>query len=222
MMKSQANERKISLRKGLSVLMVEGLDAYYFCMHACGAYGLEFVQVIDFGGITELDAGISILKKLPHYEEIPALGILRDAEKDARGAIRSVKSALKRNGLPVPERPYEIAEGNFSVGFGLFPGTRENDLYEAGTLEDLCMASVENDKNWKCVDNYLECLQKREALIHLHKARLHAYLAGKNNMVGMKLGEAAKAGAWNWESIVMRDFRTFLEKLNNVCVSRVW
>lgn len=96
----------------------------------------------------------------------------------------------------------------------MFPGTQKNDLYDAGTLEDLCMTSVEKDENWKCVDDYLECLQKREVLTHLHKARLHAYLAGKNGMAGMKLGEAAKAGAWDWKSVAMRDFRTFLEKLN--------
>lgn len=214
MMKSQRNERKLVLRRGLSILMVEGIDAYYFCIHACEAYGLEFVQVIDFGGITELYTEIEVLKKLPHYEEIPALGILRDAEKDARGAVHSVKSALKRNDLLVPKKPYEIAVGNPSVGFGLFPGTREHDLYDTGTLEDLCMASVKKDKNWKCVDDYLACLQKGETLTHLHKARLHAYLAGKNGMAGMKIGEAAKAGAWDWESVVMQDFRTFLEELN--------
>jgi len=93
--------------------MVEGLDAYYFCIHACGAYGLEFVQVINFGGITELYDEIGVLKKLPGYEEIPAVGILRDAETDVAGAVASVKSALERNGFLVPEKPYEIVKGEF-------------------------------------------------------------------------------------------------------------
>ena len=39
----------------------------------------------------------------------------------------------------------------------------------------------------------------RNEFTRLHKTKLHSYLAGKNDFVGLKIGEASKAGAWDWD-----------------------
>jgi hypothetical protein len=206
---------KFKIMKGLSLLLVEGADAGYFCMYACKAYKLENIQVVDFGGNEDLNQNLSILKLLPGYENVPALGILRDAEKDAMAAIRSVQSSLQKNDLPIPVCPYEFCQEDVGIVFGIFPGSDRGGVYENGTLEDLCIGSVEADENWECVDTYIKCVQRKETLKHIHKARLYTYLAGKEGYAGCKLGEAAKKGVWDWGSVKFNKFRTMLEVLNN-------
>ena len=53
-----------------------------------------------------------------------------------------------------------------------------------------------------------------EQLTHMHKSKLHAYLAIKNKYVDMKIGEAAKAGAWDWNSIYMSKYKDLMKYLN--------
>ena len=48
----------------------------------------------------------------------------------------------------------------------------------------------------------------------MHKSKLHAYLAIKNKYVDMKIGEAAKAGAWDWNSIYMSKYKDLMKYLN--------
>lgn len=59
-----------------------------------------------------------------------------------------------------------------------------------------------------------DCLKSKGiAIKELHKTRLHAYLSGKPDLAGLKVGEAAKAGAWNWNHSNMNPFRTIVKAM---------
>lgn len=61
MKKNMKNPEKILPKMGL--LLVEGADEKYFFIRACDAYGENNIQVMDFGGITDLPNFLGILKK---------------------------------------------------------------------------------------------------------------------------------------------------------------
>jgi hypothetical protein len=61
------------------------------------------------------------------------------------------------------------------------------------------------------VESGNQCLQSNgNEIKRPHKTKLHTYLSGKNDFVGLKIGEAAKAGAWNWEHLKLKPFRDII------------
>lgn len=188
------------LKPGMAQLLAEGKDAMLFCIYACTAYGFENIQVQDFGGINDLDYFLDMIKVLPNYEKVPAILIVRDAETNPEGAIQSIQNSLMKNDFNVPSEPYLYIPGKPSIEFAILPGNVNSDgKYSSGALEDLCMLTVKEEPLLKKVDEFLETIQREVKLTHLHKSRLHTYLAVNDKFVGMKLGEAARAGAWDWK-----------------------
>jgi hypothetical protein len=204
------------IEKG-KVILVEGADAYFFFMWAYQAFDVRDIQVIDFGGINDLGQYLKTFKELPGYEKASTILIGRDAEINPGGAVESIKTALKKNGFVVPERPFTFAEGKPCVAYMLFPGFEsgsEGSSLLPGTLEDLCLSTTEGDLVHECVDLYVNCLKSKGITItKLHKTRLHAYLSGKQDFAGLKVGEAAKAGAWNWNHTNLNPFRTIIKAM---------
>lgn len=197
------------------LLLAEGRDAYYFCIWAKREYGLTGLQVMDFGGISQLARRLQAVQLVTGYDGVKSLGVIRDAEDDAAAAFASVCGALARANLATPREPYEIAAGSPRTGVFLFPGPPPDEGGpHCGTLEDLCLATVEDQPVLRCIDSFMECLRQAEAdLRRPHKARVHSYLAGNNSFVGLRLGEAARAGAWNWQHPRMQPFEQFLRTL---------
>jgi hypothetical protein len=204
-------KKKIEKEK---LFLVEGADAYYFFIWACQVVGANDIQVMDFGGVSDLGLFLKTLKEAPEYDEkVSAILIARDAETNPNGAIESIKTALRRNGFAVPEKPFsfEQVKGSPHVAYMVLPGfhsDRENGELLKGALEDLCLSMSKNDSVNACVDVYINCLESKAITItHPHKTRVHAYLAGKGELAGLKLGEAAKAGAWDWDQTSFGPFR---------------
>lgn len=207
------NEHKTRPIREPNLLLTEGRDACFFCEHALKAYGLNGFQVFNFGGNSELAKGIETVRVTPGFEQTAkTIVIIRDAENSASAAVASVQGALKKVGFSVPNKPFEIADGNPRTAFILFPGLNElGKLIPEGRLEDLCLATVENQPMLDCVDKFLSCCEGVDAdMRRQHKMRLHAYLAGHDKFVGMKIGEAAQAGAWDWNHSIMKPFRELL------------
>jgi len=197
------------------LLLAEGADACYFCIWAKQAYGVTGLQVMDFGGIGELARRLQTVQLVTGYDVVESLGVIRDAEEDAAAAFASVRGAFDKAGLTAPSQPYEVAAGSPRTGVFLFPGPAPDEGGpRCGTLEDLCMATVENQPVRHCIDSFMDCLRQAGGdLRRPHKARVHSYLAGNNSFVGLKLGEAAKAGAWDWRHRQMEPFERFLRTL---------
>ena len=197
------------------LLLVEGADAYYFFIWACQAFGVNDVQVMDFGGVKDLTSYLKTLSMLPGYEDVTTLVIARDAENDPLSAIDSVKNSLKKASLAVPRHPFRFAGQAPKVAFMILPGFETNDTGKQapipGTLEDLCWHIVKDSSIFECVELYVQCLQNKGSQItRLHKTKLHSYLSGKNNFVGLKIGEASKAGAWDWTHDRLQIFKAII------------
>lgn len=174
------------------LILAEGKDAYHFFCHACNFYReTQDVQVMHFGGNDDLPNFLLDLTNMDKYDEVNTIIIARDAETDAKAATDSIKHSMKQATIPVPEKPFEyIRNATLKTAFMIFPGPQQKD----GTLEDLCLLTVENDPLLECVDGYLECAKtKGEQFPRIHKNRLHCFLAGKDDSVGLPIGLAFKA-----------------------------
>jgi hypothetical protein len=202
---------RIEIKK-TKLLLAEGRDAKYFFIWACEAYRITGIQVLDFGGVDSLHGYLQNLPKLPGYEIVETIVIVRDAENAPNDAIRSIKGSLKNAGLPVPPKAFTFTKRLPRVAYMLFPGfvSSEEDTLLSGNLETLCMSMVKGDSVLQCADQYMQCLQSiKQQVEHPHKTRLYTYLAGKN-FAGLKIGEAAKAGAWNWECSQIEPYKRII------------
>ncbi len=199
----------LTLKKN-KLLLVEGKDAWNFFIWALNAYKIENIQVEDFGGITQLSKYLTMLALIDGYKDIETILIARDAETDANRAVDSIKKSLDRVGLAIPGKPFEFAGEKPGVCYMLFPGHSADGTLENGTLEDLCIKTI-NDIVMEETDSYLARVEANHYPIKKwHKSKLYAYLAAKNEYVGAKLGEAAKYGAWDWNSKVMDIYKDIL------------
>jgi len=195
------------------LLLVEGADALHFFIKALEVFGVDDVQVIDFGGISDLTNYLKALSLYPNFDSVTCLVIARDAETNSDSAISNVKNSLKQSSLSIPEKPFEFTENNPRIAFMIFPGF-DGVAFQSGTLEDLCLDIVKDCSTLDCVDAYIQCLQSNgHEIKRPHKTKLHSYLAGKNNFVGMKIGEAAKAGAWDWDHIKLIQFKDVISAM---------
>lgn len=203
--------------KAKKVILTEGTDVYYFSIWAYQAFNVTGIQVLDFGGIKDLKKYLKTLTVLPGYENIETILIARDAETDSIAAVNSITTALREADLPVPEKPCEFVGSTPKVAYMVFPGFMElpdgNRILSTGTLEDLCLEIVKDDPIFECIEQYVQCLLTKGQVVRPHKTKLHTYLAGKNDFVGLKIGEAARAGAWDWNHTKLAPFRQLILKM---------
>jgi hypothetical protein len=191
-------------------LVVEGRDAEGFFRALLRELGLSGIQVQNFGGIGELADFLKALRNTPDFGRIVAsLGIVRDAETDPRAAFQSVCSALHNAGLSAPGQPMMPAGGRPQVNVLILPNAATS-----GMLESVCLASVADDPTIRCVEEYLECVRRETGALpaNLPKARLHAFLATRSRP-GLRLGEAAEAHYWPWDSQAFDQVKQFLCQL---------
>lgn len=122
---------------------------------------------------------------------------------------------MKSINLPAPNQAFEqIRTNSLSIEFGIFPGQKNGSVWENGTLEDLCLKTISNITLLPLVK---DCVNKADALqqiSHKHKALLHTWLSVNEPYIGMKIGEAAQAGAWNWQSQAMMPFKNLMQRLD--------
>lgn len=206
------NVKKPIRIKSKNLILCEGVDALYFLVSFLESTEYrkwleeeDGIQIIDFGGNSDLGRTLSILKIADNFDKVKSVLIVRDAETNYSDAISEIKKALNDNNFVVPNGVCEKATNDkgISIGFLLFP-TCSKELSN-GTLEDLCLNIIteENkDKAKNIVNDYLNNMKKEgyTELKHLHKNVLHSYLQAKDKFVTMKLGEAARAGAFDFKS----------------------
>lgn len=207
-----APSQKIEIIKK-KLLLVEGADAMYFFIQALQVFRVNDVQVMDFGGISDLTKYLKMLSNLPNYDFVTYIVIVRDAEIDPLSAVSNIKNSFKQASLPIPGNPFEFTGDTIKTAFMIFPGLEDQNL-RSGTLEDLCLEIAKDGSTFDCVDAYLQCLQSSgQEIKRLHKTKLHSYLSGKNDFVGLKIGEAAKAGAWDWEHSRFKQFKDLIKTM---------
>jgi len=195
-----------------NLIFCEGLDTMrymmYFLEHLIeGNEQFDTFQAIDVGGNEKFPEFIKMLPDIPKFSMAKSITIARDSEENSKSASQSVQACLKNGGFSVPDAPGKVAypvgnEHKVKVGYFLFPKNDPEDT--SGRLEDLCLntlASPDKDKILAIADYAIESVEKQTGkLKRPHKNRLHTYLSLTDKFIGMKLGEAASAKAFDFSS----------------------
>lgn len=138
------------------VLAVEGVEETRFFSALALHLGLTRVYPHDMKGKAKWGQKLTVLKQDEGFENVRALGLVRDADDSPEDARRSVRDALRAAGLPSPDRPLTAAtsdDGRLTVAFMILP-----DGNSSGALENLCLRAVRGDPATACVELYFECI----------------------------------------------------------------
>ena len=199
------------------LLLVEGRDEYNLVTELTKHRLPESaggVQVVEVGGRTRFDARIrAILRDAARRRvTLRAMGVVRDADTNARAAWDSVHGALTRVGLQAPRRHGDFSDGYPGVGIFIVP-----DGLAQGALETLCVQSLAETPGRDCVERFLACLQAEGALESRNrdKSFAHAWLASRRDPVA-RVGEGAQQGAWNFDHRAFAPLVQFIERLASV------
>ena len=215
------------------VLAVEGNDERAFLIKLLAKLGLEDrVYIRVFGRRSKLPKSLRMLVESPGFwENARSLGIVMDAEeapelsyKSVCGALQSAKLSASREELvPVPGPP--------EVDILILPGDDR-----PGSIETVCLDSVEETHIISCVNGFSECVEKewtqemarqhgqdedsekrKPTAAKLHKMRAHAFLSTIYEKPEIRLGEAAGKGCgWNLDHHAFDKLRDFLTNLCSV------
>jgi len=195
------------------ILLVEGADEVYFLIHFLKAVSLgDTIQILPYGEIKRFKDFLESLKKLPGFSGVESIGIMRDADENPSSAFQSVTDALEKAGFDKPNEPLKTVGNSPKITIMIIPNIKIR-----GALESLLLETVDDDSTMICVNDYIKCLIENKVLSKentskIAKAKLYSYLAAKRK-AGLKIGEAAKAEYWNFDSPVFEQLKNFLRML---------
>ena len=114
------------------LLLAEGRVAELFLVWAVRHFRPERdFQVMDFGGIKELTNFLKLLANDESYDDVETIVIARDAETDAKAAIKSIKNSMRVAEIPVPEKPFEYTQDfPMKTAFMIFPSGLNCGIYK--------------------------------------------------------------------------------------------
>lgn len=198
------------------LLLCEGVDEKNFLIWYLNNYlskqsrVFDNIQICDFGGNEELPKKLTLLPAVAGFENIKAIGIIRDAEGDATGAEESIRNCLTTIDI--------------STSYYLLPGKNVNGQWQNGTLEDLSVKILKksfganelaSEGILNLADEFLSEVERARGcpFARKHKNLLHTVFSSTDKLVTAKIGEAARMGAFDWESDYLNDLRQFLFEL---------
>lgn len=205
------------------LIICEGRDAQEFLINYLNSEALDSspyfskdIQVIDFGGNDDLTKFLELLRNMANFDDVKSLLIIRDAETDFQSAIQSIQKSLKSNELSVPESTFMWKDGAPKIGFLLFPTCNAEPTN--GTLEDLCLSILSSAKAPELkqeIAHFMDTLKEKHQFnfARSFKTQLHTYFSIHDNYVSLKIGEAAKAGAFDWNHKKLAPLKEFLSKI---------
>ena len=193
-------------------LLVEGNDSRNFFEAFAKHLGLsDTLQIQNFGGVTDFREFLKAFVKMPDFGSVRSIGIARDAEKDEKAALQSVRSSLRNAELPMPTEVGVQSADSPTVRVLILPGGGKPGMLE--TL--LCRTFVNQGMN-RCIDEFFACANALPgvsiSICRADKARAHAYLTTTQHP-HHSVGVAAKAGVWDLDHEAFADVRAFLASL---------
>lgn len=191
-------------------LLVEGNDDRNFFEALSNDMGIgRNVQFQNFEGRDRLSKFLAGFILEPKFRNVKRIGIIRDADENARGAFNSVCSSLKNTNLPVPAECGVFAQEFPSVGILVLPSANQN-----GMLETLLCRIIADFPEYACIDEFMKCVEELRGcgIVREDKARAHAFIATQSDP-HVSVGVAAKKGFWNLEHREFAPMRQFLMDL---------
>ena len=191
-------------------LLVEGKDQQHFFEEFLKHIGREkLVQVQDYGGGTELRGFLPAFVKMPGFNSVSSIGIIRDAESSAQSTFQSVQSSLRNVNLAVPTQVEVATASTPTVAVLILPGGGRN-----GMLETVLCELFAGDAIDKCIDEFFNCAgsQAGVAITKPAKSRAFAYLALTRKPYH-SVGVAAQAGVWDLNHCAFANVSAFLRNL---------
>jgi len=207
------------------LILCEGKDAELFLIHYLNSEALQEeprfsndIQVFGFNGNDTLRKSLGVLLNTEGFEQVSRILVVRDAEKDPDAASKSIQMAFRRCGLSAPTDCNvwaESTDNNIKAAYTLFPTCASEPT--PGTLEDLCwqiLAEDNADTVKEAINGFLEDLKLEydRSFPREFKARLHTYFSITDSYVSLKIGEAAKAGAFDWSADALLPFRELIQE----------
>jgi hypothetical protein len=176
------------------LLLVEGRDALIVIGQLVIDLAID-IQVMDFGGVTDLSEFIQSLVLVPGFVNLTTIALVRDADGSATSARQSVQHHLNQIG----------SSGRRTSAFIL-----PNDV-DVGMLETLCLSTVADDATMSCVKSFAACLEKQGIVLN-EKGLVQAFLSTREKP-GLKIGEAYRARFWPLNRAPLNALENFLRSL---------
>ena len=192
-------------------LLVEGKDDLRVFKALMETISITDIQIQMYGGKQNLKSFLRNFVEDDNFGNVKSIGIHRDADTNAVDAGRSVQGTLDALSLPKPSSPLTIAQSKDlpSVAYLVVPHYKNT-----GSIEDVCLDSVDEQTILGCVEDYMECLESvsPDEFVATPKARTYAYLASRKPY-NLRVGEAADAGEWNFDAESFEPLRNLIELL---------
>ena len=194
--------------KSETLLLVEGNDHRNFFEAFRDHLTIPKMQIENYGGVNQLSGVLAAYASSREFGAVRRLGIIRDAESSAESAFQSVRSALGKANLALPERIGEVTTGDPLVGVLVLPDDGPGMLE---TVLARCFAETREDD---CIDRFFQCVKADgRTILRSEKARTCAYLATTRDP-HVSVGVAAKKGVWNFTHDAFNKIREFLSRLD--------
>ena len=192
------------------LLLVEGKDELEFFTAFLRHLNINRIQIIEVEGKPNFRNKIKILSKFPDIKTVLKIGAVRDADQNANAAFDSLKDSFRLANWNPADKPNIFSDSNPSIGIFIMPGANQDN----GMLEDLCLQSINDQPDLRCVDDYIKCIEslREERLNKLSKRKIFTYLAGQQELVNA-LGLAAQKHIWNFDAPAFNELKAFLLEL---------
>ncbi len=198
-----------------NLLLVEGKDDLHFFKIIAEKMGFKnSIQLKELGSKYKFKTEIKAVVLAPGFEKVKRMGIVRDADRDG-DPFASVRDAIKEAGLTAPEKELQLSNGRPQLIVYILPGDGKQ-----GSLEDLCIESIEDKGLLNCIDKYFQCLENNCNKADVppesrkSKAKLHTYLASRPEP-GRPIGLAVQMNYIDYNSPAFNDVREFIEMLTH-------
>lgn len=197
------------------LIIVEGRSDERFIFAILNKLDIQDIQIINIKG-RDFTKYLPAIGKVPGFDLVKILVLIGDANNDSNAAFTRIKDSIGRVEEYEFNPPSQKNQFNNDTDFpriGIFlfskPGSQE------GILEDLCLATVENDPIMDCVNEFHDCITGLGCeLKNPPKSKCLTYLSAMKELKTC-IGIAAQKGYWDLDSNVLNDLTDFLRFLKS-------
>ncbi len=189
------------------LVLVEGKDDKDFLIEYGKHLGITNCRVEPVDSVSNFNKEIPTQTKRPGFDKITHFAIIRDKDtgniQDAFASIVKIFKS-KTSISTLPQEHGKWSDGKLKIGIFIMPGKQEGNM-----LEDLCLNTVANKPEMKCVNEFSKCIGQTSNMV---KSRTLAFLAAQNEPVNT-IGLGAYKGYWNFDAPELNELKDFLSVL---------